>query len=875
MDRFRGSRAGREGRREDAEQLGGIGDLIDVDEVRERLLQLPDDGDVGVVGEREELQAPPAAGHRGGRGGIDPGPAVVVGVGDGAAERIEARADGVVVKAREHDRVSRRADELDRATDPVVDLARRSGGGKACIGPVELDHEARSGLALQSQARGGMVIVNDDLVSEDVDDVVIVPDAVNRDLAATDNHAADRRRIAGRASLREIVVGRGVIDRVAHVLERRNREPGEGIDPGVEEAGEEFGAEGRLRPMGEGGARAAAPFERHGGRRGIERVAVLEQRVGPDVAHPRDQVEQVAHVGEAERVADLVGEDRHELTARGIGQVDADLALVREVRVAVGRRAEGRRPGVGEGIARSIAAGRAEKPRLDPDDDVVDEGAVGVTHRREVAGDHRLPAEGGGRHRIPDRLRHTSGEVEGDVEGPLLPVGGVVDLRRDPIVAEERPDVVVILDEAIDLAGAAAVIGHRPFRHRVGIDADRGAGVVAEVVADDHRLCSANEDGRIVVAAAGIAIGGRAARGIELDPAVGETQLTLLNFEGIEAIEASLDRRQATGIGDVGVVDARLRSGLDDDPTPVAGGADIGGVAIGVKRRPGAVPIVGQAREDHPLLRRPFGDELRVAALQFDPRSLELDHDPLIDLQAPRCPGLPAPGRLVEQIAAGAAGEDQILLDHIDDVGALEAGRHVELVDRAAERRADADKETVDRVAEEPVAADFGSISAVGVEEGSGIGRNRRPGAREDLVEGERRPGALDMDRRERLELRVDKHVAAAVLERRQADRVEEHLPGGGIGVAAENDATPLPPLHRRPNAVAVAAERIVVVGGELHPRCRRAEHLEGGPGPGNEPRGTADVDDGGAELERRPLVDHHRHPLRDVERRPVGKRRA
>ena len=417
-----------------------------------------------------------------------------------------------------------------------------------------------------------------------------------------------------------------------------------------------------------------------------------------------------------------------------------------------------------------------------------------------------------------------------------MPVGGVVDLRRDPIVAEERPDVVVILDEAIDFAGASAVIGHRPIRHRVGVDADRGAKVVAEVVADDHRLCSADEDGRIVIAAAGIAIGGRAARGIELDPAVGDTQLTLLNFEGIEAVEAPLDRRQATGIGDVGVVDGRLRSGLDDDPTPVAGGADIGGVAIGVKRRPGSVPIVGEAREDHPLLRRPFGDELRVAALQFDPRSLELDHDPLIDLQAPRCPGLSRPGRLVEQIAAGAAGEDQILLDHIDDVGALEAGRHVELVDRAAEIGADADKEPVDCVAEEPVAADFGSIAAVGVEEGSGIGRDRRPGAREDLVEGERRPGALDMDRRERLELRIDKHVAAAVLQRRQADRVEKHFPGSGIRVAAENDATPLPPLHHRPNAIAVAAERVVVEGGEFHPCRRRAEHLESGSGPGDEP---------------------------------------
>ena len=253
LDRFRRRRAGRERRREDAEHLGCIGDLIDVDQVRVRLLRLADDGDVGVVREGEELQAPPTAGHGGRRRGVDPRPAIVVGVEDSPPKGIKARTDGVVVEAREHDRVARSTNDLNRAADPIVDLTMRSRGGKAGIGAVELDHEARSGLALQPQACGGVEIVDRDLAAEDVDDVGVVPDAVDGDLTATNDHAADRRCIAGGASLRQIVVGCGIVDRVAHILERPHRQPGEGVDARIQIAGEQFGAEGRFRPMGAGG----------------------------------------------------------------------------------------------------------------------------------------------------------------------------------------------------------------------------------------------------------------------------------------------------------------------------------------------------------------------------------------------------------------------------------------------------------------------------------------------------------------------------------------------------------------------------------------------------------------------------------------------
>ena len=66
------------------------------------------------------------------------------------------------------------------------------------------------------------------------------------------------------------------------------------------------------------------------------------------------------------------------------------------------------------------------------------------------------------------------------------------------------------------------------------------------------------------------------------------------------------------------------------------------------------------------------------------------------------------------------------------------------------------------------------------------------------------------------------------------------------------------------------------MIRGEIDVAGGGAEHLQGRRGPRRDRAGRgADVEDGGAELQDRALVDHHRHALRHVECPAVGQRRA
>ena len=65
------------------------------------------------------------------------------------------------------------------------------------------------------------------------------------------------------------------------------------------------------------------------------------------------------------------------------------------------------------------------------------------------------------------------------------------------------------------------------------------------------------------------------------------------------------------------------------------------------------------------------------------------------------------------------------------------------------------------------------------------------------------------------------------------------------------------------------------MIGGEDNLTGGSPQHLQRRPGPGDQRRGTADVDVGRAELDHGASIDHHRHPLGDVEGRTIGKRRT
>ena len=462
-----------------------------------------------------------------------------------------------------------------------------------------------------------------------------------------------------------------------------------------------------------------------------------------------------------------------------------------------------------------------------------------------------------------------------------------IDRVGDRVVADERPAVVVKAGVAVDRATGPARIGQLGIGERIGVDAHDRPEVVAEIVAEDHRLGPADEHGRRRVGSAAVSRAGRGAGRVVLDPAVRQPQVALVNLDHVEVVEAALDRGLAAAIGDVCVVDAGLRTDVEHDASPVTGIPRVGQVAVRVERAARAEPIVAEAREDHPLARGALRYELRHAPLELDPSALEFHDHARIDREPAATAG-EVLGNAIRRVdfslvAADTAVDEQIVLEDIDDVGAPEPGGNVEFVGLAAECRADLDEQTVDRVGEEPVALELGTDPAVRLLKAVGAGGNRRSGAPLDRVEHERRPRGLERDGRERVGLGIDANLPAAEVDGGLRDRVYECLLGAGVGVLAQHDAAPLAgiALALRPiesggaDAVRIPADRVVVVRRERDVLVGRAQHLDRRAGAVHQRRRTADVDVRGSELEYGPGVDHHRHALRDVEGGAVRKRLA
>ena len=197
------------------------------------------------------------------------------------------------------------------------------------------------------------------------------------------------------------------------------------------------------------------------------------------------------------------------------------------------------------------------------------------------------------------------------------------------------------------------------------------------------------------------------------------------------------------------------------------------------------------------------------------------------------------------------------------------------MLQRPAESRVDLDEQSVDRVVGEPVAAEFGADSAGGVLEAVGRGGECRTGAPRDGAEGDRRPRALKLDRRQGDELRVHQHLPAAVGDRRLAHRIDERLLRSRVRILTEYDPAPLAAAWLRASTVGVSADRVVVVRREDHVVARGAQHLQRGAGPrrARQGRRAADVDHRGAQLEDGPGVDHGCDALGNRERRAVRER--
>ena len=265
-------------------------------------------------------------------------------------------------------------------------------------------------------------------------------------------------------------------------------------------------------------------------------------------------------------------------------------------------------------------------------------------------------------HVVPDAL-------DGDLLAPHLhaagcaagrPAGGCIDRVGNPVVAHERAAVVVEAGVAIDRPARSARVGQHGIRQSVGIHADEHTEVVAEVVAEDHRLGTADEHRCGRIAAAAVSTAGRRAGGVVLDPGMRQPQVALMHFDHVEAREAALDRGLSAAVAEVGVVDAGLAARIDDDATPVPGLPDVGQVAVGVEGAARAEAVVAEAREDDRLTGRALGDELRSAAFELDAGTLQLhDHASVNRQPAALAGGVDAPG---PQVAADAAVDEEVIL---------------------------------------------------------------------------------------------------------------------------------------------------------------------------------------------------------------------
>ncbi len=422
------------------------------------------------------------------------------------------------------------------------------------------------------------------------------------------------------------------------------------------------------------------------------------------------------------------------------------------------------------------------------------------------------------------------------------------------------------MGERINGAGAPPRIGQGGVVHRVGVDRDRVALVVDDLVIDDHRLGAADEDRRPLVGsqAAAVARAGVAV-GVQLDRAVGDPHVGLVDFDGVELVESAGQGGFSAGVGELHVIEASPARRGEDQAAPLAGAGRVDEAVVArVEAAAHPVGVVLERGEHDRIARQAFGDQL-AGDLRVDPRSFELDDHTRIDPQ-------PAvePRRRAERPARRAVNQ-QVLGDDVDDVRVVPAAGHFELLGDAAELGGNPHEQAVDRVVEHGVAVDIGADPPLGLLEAGQVGGDRAPRAMPDLREGDRRPGADEVDRSVVVFQGADGHLAAAVLDVGPRDPVEKHAVGFVVGIGPEDEAAPVAPRLAGARPVAVAADRVVAERAEMDLFPRRAQHLHGGAVERNPLRRRADLDVRPLEFQDRPGVDHQGHVLGHLQQLAVG----
>ncbi len=185
-------------------------------------LGLQDDPDVAIVDIFLELDTSPVAGTR---RVVD-----VVGVSLRFTPRVDARADAVVGQGGEHNGIAGSADDLQRTADAIVEFLWCSKRRQSGILAGELHDETLFQTALEAKPAVRVEVGNDHFVKQHVDNVRIIPDAIDRKHLAADDHAVDRivREVVF-ADQRPMVVGVCLVA-VGVEPSRRGGEDAQGTD---------------------------------------------------------------------------------------------------------------------------------------------------------------------------------------------------------------------------------------------------------------------------------------------------------------------------------------------------------------------------------------------------------------------------------------------------------------------------------------------------------------------------------------------------------------------------------------------------------------------------------------------------------------------
>ncbi len=243
---------------------------------------------------------------------------------------------------------------------------------------------------------------------------------------------------------------------------------------------------------------------------------------------------------------------------------------------------------------------------------------------------------------------------------------------------------------------------------------------------------------------------------------------------------------------------------------------------------------------------------------------------------------------------AGRAVQIEVVGDHVDQVGVVEAAGDGHRPRLAAGDGIDVQSDGIRRVADDPVAGELGADPHVigrkraqelvrrGVEvallETVRRGRDRRIGVLGQAVVRDRGPGVDDVDRVDHAQFGIHQDLAAAVLDLSVIDIVQEDaLPFGRqpsvgrIDVVAEFQPAPVAALRRGLQRVRVHAQRLVLIRREDHALIRDPQHLQSAVAAVDRRRGAAHADPGSAQLEQGAGVDHQRHVAGDVQLHAVA----